>query len=48
MPLQSKVAGIGQQTMKTLLHAHVHLASLGEIPHNFSDVPNLLNQNTIY
>jgi hypothetical protein len=40
-PLQSKAAGIGQQTTKTLLHVQEHLASPGGFPHNFSNAPNL-------
>ena len=43
VPLQSKVAGTGQQTVKTPLHVHEHLTSLEAIPRNFLNVPNLLN-----
>jgi hypothetical protein len=43
MPLQSKATGTGQQTMKTLLRVHEHLASLEGIPHNFSNAPNSLD-----
>ena len=47
VPLQSKATGTAQQTMKTLLHVHEHLASPEGFPHNFSNAPNLSNENTL-
>ena len=45
--LQSRVTDAARQTARILLHLHEYPASLEVFPHKFSDVPNLLNQNTI-